>query len=149
MSEWEEYVEALRTLGRAPAARDERSRRIDEQEAAARREADEARERVDAAASGLESRLEEVSRMAVRVLTESGVTAEGAAADVTLPAATSIEAATAVADRVERQLVADAEALAEARALHQAAHARRRRLVAIAVLAAAAVILGVVLSLVV
>lgn len=149
MSEWDEYVEALRTLGRAPAARAERSRRIDEQEDAARRRADEALQRVDAAAGGLESRLAEVSRVADRVLTEAGVSAEGATAEVTLPAVTSIEAASAVVDRVERQLIADAAALAESRALRQAALTRRRRLVAIAVLAVAAVVLGAVLSLVV
>jgi hypothetical protein len=149
MTEWDEYVEALHTLGRAPAARDERARRIDEQEAAARRQADEERERIDAAAAELDRRLAAVSAAAERALSESGTSATGPAAEVTLPAATSIEAAAVVVTRVEQQLVADTAALAESRALRQTARARRRRLIAIVVLAVVAVILGAVLSAVV
>jgi hypothetical protein len=149
VTEWDEYVEALRTLGRAPAVRDERTRRIDEQEAATKRQADEERDRVDAAAAELDRRLAAVSAEAERALSESGMSATGPAAEVTLPTAASIEGAAAVVTRVEQQLVADTAALAESRALRQTARARRRRLVAMVVLAVAAVILGAVLSAVV
>lgn len=120
---WAEYVDALRALSRAPAAGEDRRRRIEDEQAAARGEADDRVQAVDLATERLEAQVEQVRAAVERTMTEAELAAEGPVAPVTLPEPESIVEARGTLTRLERQLAEDERGLAEAR--QRRAEARR------------------------
>lgn len=120
---WTEYADALRALSHAPAAGDSRRQRIDDEQAAARGEADNRVQGADAARDRLDEQLEQVRAAVERTMADAEVPADGPVAPVTLPEPASIVEARSTLTRLERQLAEDERGLAEARV--QQAEAKR------------------------
>ncbi|MQA80344.1 MAG: hypothetical protein GEV10_17990 [Streptosporangiales bacterium] len=125
-SAWDEYVEALRTLERAPAAGATRRRRIDDDADGARGAADDRLRRSVAARQELEDHLARTRTAVDQAFHDHAIAADGPATKVDVPEPTSIASARNGLARVERQLADDTAALAAARE-HAAAAAERAR----------------------
>lgn len=123
---WDEYVEALRTLERAPVAGATRRRRIDDDADRARSAADDRLRRVVAARQEFEDHLSRTRTAVDQAFHDHAVATGGPSTAVELPEPTSIASARNGLARVERRLADDTAALAAARE-HAAAEAQRTR----------------------
>lgn len=123
----QEYLEALRVIGRAPAAAKSGRARADEAAARAQQAADEALRTVVTERQQLERRVREVGGWLAETLARHGVDAAGPRTAVPVPAPRTIRDALDAIDQVERQVRADLAELASARNAAPAPPGRWRR----------------------
>lgn len=126
-SAWDEYLEALRTLERAPAAGATRRRGIDDDADRARSAADDRLRRVVAARQELEDHLARTRTAVDQAFRDHTVATDGPSTGTDLPEPASIGPARNTLARVERQLADDTAALATAREQAAAAAERARQ----------------------
>lgn len=146
---WDDYVDALRALARAPAAGDTRAQRIDDGLATARKSADDRLDNVFAAQQRLEEQIRHVRAAADQAMAESGISADGPVAPVSVPPPASIAEARSTLTRLERQLAEDQRALAEARNRAAATRLRQRARLRIALLAGGIALLALIVIVVI